>query len=135
MKYLKTLMKSDSTKIASLGWCFGGGQPLQLALNTSSHDPLAAIIIYYESLVTYQNILSNIKWLILGIFGSLDQSLSVSKVQSFQKAPNNITNDIYIYEGVGHAFANQTGGSFAPAELIDAWEKNINFLNENVKEK
>ena len=29
----------DSSKIASIGWCFGGGQSLQLALNSQNHPP------------------------------------------------------------------------------------------------
>ncbi len=46
VKYLGSLPNVDSSKIASLGWCFGGGQSLQLALNSLDH-PLAATIIYY----------------------------------------------------------------------------------------
>ena len=33
VKYLSLLPNVDSSKITSLGWCFGGGQSLQLALN------------------------------------------------------------------------------------------------------
>src|ERR687898_1452136 len=34
VRYLASLENVNSSKIASLGWCFGGGQSLQLALNT-----------------------------------------------------------------------------------------------------
>ena len=37
----------NSSKVASPGWCFGGGQFLQLALKTETGYPLAATIIYY----------------------------------------------------------------------------------------
>lgn len=135
VNYLKTLNNVDQSKIASLGWCFGGGQSLQLALNTSSNSPLAATVLYYGNLVTDQQILSKIKWPVLGIFGSLDKSIPVSEVKKFDDAlnANNIPNEIYIYEGVGHAFANPTGESFTPAELKDAWEKTIAFLDKNLK--
>jgi carboxymethylenebutenolidase len=137
VNYLKTQNNVDKTKIASLGWCFGGGQSLQLALNTNPQNPLAATVLYYGNLVTDEKTLSAIKWPVLGIFGSLDQSIPVFQVQSFKKAldADNITNEIYIYEGVGHAFANPTGGSFAPAELKDAWNKTLDFLEQHVKNK
>src|SRR5918996_5327520 len=46
VNYVKSLEMVDGSRIASLGWCFGGDWSLQLALN-SSENPLAATIIYY----------------------------------------------------------------------------------------
>ena len=133
--YLKSLDIVDPSKIVSVGWCFGGGQALQLALNTDQASPLAATVLYYGNLVTDEQELSKIKGPVLGIFGSEDQSIPVSEVKKFEESlnANNITNEIYIYEGVGHAFANPTGESFAPDELKDAWQKTINFLDSKVK--
>ncbi|MDQ3084581.1 MAG: dienelactone hydrolase family protein, partial [Thermoproteota archaeon] len=73
---------------------------------------------------------------VLGIFGGQDQSIPTTDVQKFEDAlnANNITNEIYVYEGVGHAFANPTGESFAPDELKDAWQKTLEFLNKNLKD-
>lgn len=133
--YLKSLPNVDPSKIASVGWCFGGGQALQLALNANPEDPMAATVLYYGNLVTDPQQLAKIKGPVLGIFGSEDQSIPVSEVRDFEEAlnANNITNSIYIYEGVGHAFANPTGESFAPNELKDAWQKTIEFLSSNLK--
>jgi carboxymethylenebutenolidase len=133
--YLKSLNFVDSSKVVSIGWCFGGAQALQLALNADPASPLAATVIYYGNLVTDQQQLSNIQGPVLGIFGSEDQSIPVSEVKEFEKAlnVNNITNNIYIYEGVGHAFANPTGDNFAPNELTDAWQKTVEFLNTHTK--
>lgn len=74
--YLGSLDNVNASKIASLGWCFGGQQSLQLSLN-SSDNPLAAIIIYYGRLTNDTQALSNITWPVLGIFGEKDQSISV----------------------------------------------------------
>src|SRR5437899_317919 len=46
VKYVSSLPFVNSSKIASLGWCFGGGQSLQLALH-SEQQPLAATVLYY----------------------------------------------------------------------------------------
>ena len=133
--YLKSLDNVDSSKIVSLGWCFGGGQALQLALNADPATPIAATVLYYGNLVTDQQQLSKLKGPVLGIFGSEDQSIPISEVREFENALDaiNIPNEIYIYEGVGHAFANPTGESFAPAELKDAWQKTVEFLNSNIQ--
>jgi carboxymethylenebutenolidase len=55
--YLESLPNVNSDKIASLGWCFGGQQSLQLALNSQEH-PLSATVIYYGRLVTEPETLS-----------------------------------------------------------------------------
>jgi carboxymethylenebutenolidase len=135
VKYLASLENVNSSKIASLGWCFGGGQSLQLALNTEPEYPLAATVIYYGNLVSDQESLSKIKWPVLGIFGDQDQSISVESVKQFEDTlnANGITNEIYIYKGVGHAFANPSGDNYAPKETQDAWEKTLSFLKKYLK--
>jgi carboxymethylenebutenolidase len=129
VNYVKSLEMVDGNRIASLGWCFGGDWSLQLALN-SSENPLAATIIYYGRPVTNTASLSSITWPILGIFGDQDQAIPVESVKQFASALNasGITNDIYLYEGVGHAFANPSGDNYAPKETTDAWQKTIGFL-------
>ncbi len=131
VKYLTTLPNVNPQKIASLGWCFGGQQSLQLALNSEDH-PLAATIIYYGRLVTEPETLSKIKWPVLGIFGDKDKSIPVTTVEEFEEAltQQEITNEIYIYKGVGHAFANPSGDNYAPNETKGAWQKTLVFLNK-----
>jgi carboxymethylenebutenolidase len=133
VQYLASLPNVNSSRIASLGWCFGGGQSLQLALN-SEQNPLAATVIYYGNLINDTNELSKIKWPFLGIFGDQDQSIPVESVNTFEQALNEIgiTNEIYIYPGVGHAFANPSGDNYAPEETADAWQKTLAFLDKYV---
>ena len=131
VKYLTSLPNVNPDKIASLGWCFGGQQSLQLALNSEDH-PLSATVIYYGRLVTEPETLSKIKWPVLGIFGDKDESIPVATVEQFEDAltKNGITNEIYIFKGVGHAFANPSGDNYAPNETKNAWQKTLTFLNK-----
>src|ERR671914_674081 len=133
VQYLASLPNVNASRIASLGWCFGGGQSLQLALN-SDQNPLAATVIYYGDLINDTNELSKINWPVLGVFGDQDQSIPVESVNAFEQALNEtgITNEIYIYPGVGHAFANPSGDNYAPEETADAWEKTLAFLKKYV---
>lgn len=134
VKYLASLPNVNAEKIASLGWCFGGAQSLQLALNSQDH-PLAATVIYYGRLITDNATLAKIKWPVLGIFGDQDSSIPVDTVKAFEWALNstNIPNEIYIFKGVGHAFANPSGDNYAPTETKDAWDKTLSFLDKHLR--
>lgn len=83
---------------------------------------MAATALYYDNLVTDQGELSSIKWPVLGIFGNQDQSISVDKVRQFEETLDviSIPNEIYIYDRVGHAFANPANDNYAPQETADA---------------
>lgn len=126
------LVDQGAQKIASLGWCFGGGQSLQMALS----DPkLSATVIYYGQPATDEAKLKHISWPILGIFGEEDQSIPIKNAREFQEALDKagVENEFYFYPGVGHAFANPSGASYAPAETKDAWAKTLDFLNKYLK--
>ncbi len=131
VEFLKNLDDVDDAKIASMGWCFGGGMSLQLSLN----EPMAATVVYYGNLETNATKLSSINWPVLGIFGDKDTSIPVESARQFDKALDGlgIENEIYIYPNVGHAFANPSGMNYAPNETKDAWKKTIEFLDRNLK--
>jgi carboxymethylenebutenolidase len=132
VKYVSSIPFIDSSKIASIGWCFGGGQSLQLALHSEQH-PLVATILYYGTpLVSDKQELSKIKWPVLGIFGDKDQAIPLPNIQQFKTAldASGISNEIHIYKGLGHAFANPSGANYAPNETVDAWQKTLAFLKK-----
>jgi len=120
-----------SDSVGSMGWCFGGGMSMQLSLN----DDLEATVIYYGNLETDKEELSKIKWPVLGVFGEEDRSITIESVNEFVTSLDElgIENEIYIYEGVGHAFANPSNPGHDPEKTEDAWMKTINFLNQHLK--
>lgn len=126
------LREQGASKVAALGWCFGGGKSLELAL---SGERLDATVIYYGQLETDAKKLSVIKWPVLGIFGDKDQSIPVETVESFDMSLDSlgIENEIVIYPGVGHAFANPSGANYAPNETAAAWQKTLGFLEVHLK--
>lgn len=127
------LRGKGAAKIASLGWCFGGGQSLRVAL---SGEKLDATVIYYGQLITDGQELKKISWPVLGIFGDQDTSIPVATVNEFGAALNNlgVQNSIHIYPNVGHAFANPSGMNYAAEATKDAWAKTVLFLETNLKE-
>lgn len=128
---IETLKSKGATKIGSLGWCFGGAQSLQLSATNS----LDATVIYYGNLIEDRQKLQNIKSPILGIFGDQDAQIPVAKVDLFKNNLNElgINNQINVYPGVGHAFANPSNPNFAKNETEDAWDRTLEFLKINLQ--
>jgi carboxymethylenebutenolidase len=118
--------------IGSIGWCFGGGESLNLALN---NDMMDATVIYYGRLTSDTASLSSISWPVLGIFGGLDQGIPVDSVRQFEATLNElgIPNEVYIYENANHAFANPSGDRYSPEDAKDAWQKTLAFFEKHLK--
>ena len=125
--------RPDTTdRVASLGWCFGGGQSLQLSLSDAD---LNATVIYYGTLATEESTLQDIDGPVLGVFGSEDQVVGIESVREFNRTLGDlgVEREIHVYEGAGHAFANPSGESFRPADTRDAWAKTLDFLDRTLR--
>ncbi|WP_435067600.1 dienelactone hydrolase family protein [Haloplanus sp. C73] len=126
--------RSDTTdQVASLGWCFGGGQSLQLSLSDAD---LNATVIYYGTLTTDAETLQRVDEPVLGVFGSEDEVVGIENVRAFDRTLDDVgaEHEVYVYEGAGHAFANPSGESFRPNATRDAWGKTLRFLDDNLNE-
>lgn len=127
VKYLRNMTNVNKRKIASLGWCYGGGQSFQLGVN----DDLQATVIYYGQVSTDKAILSNMKQPVLGLFGVEDASIPVKDVREFERILKEQGTDvnISIYERAGHGFSNPTNTqAFRNEQAIDAWNRTLGFL-------
>lgn len=125
-------MPETTDRVASLGWCFGGGQSLQLSLSETALD---ATVIYYGSLTTDESELQRIDGPVLGVFGEADQSIPVETVREFEQTLEElgVDHEIHVYEGAPHAFANPSGGRFHPEATMDAWGKTLDFLDRYLR--
>ena len=132
LAYLMSLDNVDTTRLASMGFCFGGGHSLQLGMRQSEN--LALTILYYGAVVTEPDLLRPLTdgQPVLGVFGEEDQSIPVADVLEFEAALNTlaIPNEITIYEGVGHAFLTEENYN-EPGTAGEAWQQTLRFLSEN----
>ena len=119
-------------KVATIGWCSGGSQSLNYAL---SGNELDATILYYGQPVTDEDRLAQIHWPVLGIFGGKDPNISAERISGFESALDDlgIENEIHVYPGVGHGFANPSGASYSPEATKDAWHSTVAFLERHLQ--
>jgi len=120
---------AGAPRVASLGWCFGGGWSLSAA--QLFPDDLDASVIFYGQVTSDQDKLAPVNVPILGLFGAEDKGIPVETVESFRKVLEDLgkIHEIHIYPGVGHAFANPTGNNYDAAAADDAWSRTLGFLS------
>ncbi len=123
------LNTAGAPRIGSLGWCFGGAWSLNAAQLLG--DDLDAAVIYYGQVTDDEERLGLISAPILGLFAADDRGIEVESVELFREALGRLGkyNEIHVYPGVGHAFANPTGRNYNAEAAEDAWAKTLDFLS------
>jgi carboxymethylenebutenolidase len=120
-------------RIASVGWCLGGGWSLQTALLYP--DALDAMVMYYGQVVADRSRLATLEMPILGFFGGEDASIPVREVQAFRATLMDLRKnaEVLIVPGADHAFANPSGGNYNEKAANEAWVTTLAFLERHLK--
>ncbi len=119
--------KQSSGKVATMGWCFGGGW----SVNASIAAPVDATIVYYGHVTQKADQLKSLKGPVLGHFGTLDKSINKEMVGGFEaemeKAGKRDSLSVNWYDA-NHAFANPTGARYDAEDAATAWKRTTEFL-------
>jgi carboxymethylenebutenolidase len=112
-------------KVASIGWCFGGGMALQAALDR----PLDAAVVYYGNVARSADELRALKGPVLGQFANEDQWINPKMVDGFEAAMKQAGKKLEDYRyDANHAFANPTGDHYDAEDARLAWDRTVAFL-------
>ena len=116
-------------KVASIGWCFGGGMALQAALDR----PLDAAVVYYGNVARSADELKALKGPVLGQFANEDQWINPQMVDGFEAAMKQAGKKLEDYRyDANHAFANPTGDHYDAEDARLAWDRTVAFLKANL---
>lgn len=129
-EFLKSQPNVKRDRIASIGWCMGGGYSFNVALQEPT---LTADVINYGHLATEPESLKKINASILGIFGGQDRGIPVEDVRKFEQTMKHLGKkvEIVIYPNAGHAFENPNNkAGYRPDDAADAWKRTVKFLAE-----
>jgi carboxymethylenebutenolidase len=128
------LYAGPNAKIASVGWCFGGGWSLQTALIAG--PKAVGCVLYYGMPEKDVAKLKTLNTDVLGIFGSQDKWINPEVVAQFQKdmaaAKKKVTIKSYDAD---HAFANPSNPKYNKAFAADAHTAAVAYLKKNFKLK
>jgi carboxymethylenebutenolidase len=131
--YLQSRPDVKKDRIGAIGWCWGGGYSLQLAID---EPQLAADVVNYGDVSAGPDELKKINAPVLGIFGALDRGITPDEVKKFGEQLDKLgkKGDITIYPDAGHGFQNPVNGAgYKPEDTADAWSKILLFLARNLK--
>ena len=121
-----------NSKIATIGWCFGGAwsHKSSIILGNKSN----ACVIYYGMPVIDPKQLSNSQAPVLGLFADLDGWITPKVVDDFKKLmiENGKSIEVHSYNAV-HAFANPSNAKYNNSDAEDAWVKTLTFLKKHIQ--
>ena len=120
----------EQAKIATLGWCFGGGWSLKTAINAA--DKATACVIYYGSPVETAQEIAPLKAPVLGIFAEKDKWINRDMIGKFTTLTDATKKDFEAHWfDAEHAFANPSGGRYSEKAAQEAQLIVDKFLNKN----
>lgn len=127
IRFLKESPRFKVPKVASIGWCMGGGLSLQTALQVEALD---AAVMYYGPVETDKEKLEKLKIPILGIFATQDDWVKPESVDVFEKALVELKKECrFVRFDAAHAFANPSNSKFNPEFADQASKKVSEFLD------
>lgn len=129
VQYLKTHPQSTG-KVGCMGFCWGGGMTNQVAVNAPD---LVAAVPFYGRQPAAEDV-PKIKASVMCHYAGQDERINAG-IPAFEEALKKASVDykIFMYEGVGHAFFNDTGSRFSKEASLLAFERTIAFFKEKLK--
>ncbi len=121
-EYAQTRNDSNG-KMGCVGFCWGGAMANNLAVNMPQ---LKAAVAYYGRQPQAEEV-SKIKAAILLHYGGLDERINAG-IPAYEEAlkKNNVNYQLFVYEGVNHAFHNDTSAArYNEAAAKLSWERTI----------
>jgi carboxymethylenebutenolidase len=126
--YLKSLDIVQAGRVGTVGFCAGGGNVWDLAVNLPG---LSAAVAFYGTPLPPEDQIQQIQAPVLGIYAELDRALTlrtppiITAMISQQK-----TFGFHIYQGVSHAFHNDTGPAYNSTAACDAWNQTLAWFRK-----
>jgi carboxymethylenebutenolidase len=117
-------------KVGAVGFCWGGGLVNQLAVNAPDLD---AAVAYYGGQPD-PAMVKNIKAKMMLHYAGLDERIDAG-IPAFEDALKaaGVQFQIYMYEGVNHAFNNDTSDARYNKQAADlAWSRTVGFLKDTL---
>lgn len=118
-------------KAGCVGFCWGGAMANNLAVNIPG---LKAAVAFYGRQPAAEEV-AKIKAAVQLHYASLDERINAG-IAAYEEAlkKNNTRYELYMYEGVNHAFHNDTApGRYNEEAAKLAWQRTLDFFGKHLK--
>lgn len=123
--------KDCNGKFGCVGFCWGGAMSNNLAVNVPK---LKAAVAYYGRQPVVEDV-AKIKAAVQLHYGGLDERVNAG-IPTYEEAlkKNKVKYELYIYEGVNHAFHNDTSAArYNEAAAKLSWKRTLDFYDKYLK--
>lgn len=130
VKYLKTHPQTTG-KVGCMGFCWGGAMTNHVAVNSPD---LAAAVPFYGRQPKAEDV-PKIRAALMCHYGGTDKRINAG-IEAFEAALKAASKEykIFIYEGAGHAFFNDSRAERYHKEAAElAWKRTIAFFKKKLK--
>ena len=125
-------LPAASGKVASIGFCWGGGASFMYA---AAQPELSAAVVYYGTSPSNSEDYQKINATVQGHYGGNDARVNMTIPTAKENMSKlNKTYEPHVYEGAGHGFLRAQAQSEANAKAAkEAWPATIAFLKEHTR--
>lgn len=124
-------LAGKEAKIATIGWCFGGGWSLKSSILAGEQG--AGCVIYYGMPVQEADKLKPLEADVLGIFAEKDGWITPEVVNNFMETATGAGKDVTVHQfDAEHAFANPSSERYDAAAASKANALALEFLKERL---
>jgi carboxymethylenebutenolidase len=118
-------------KLAAIGFCFGGGMTWQLL--AAGEPRLSAAVPFYGPMPEGADFSGSPSAAVLGIYAELDDRVNGTRDAAEQALTEaGLTHELRTFEGVDHAFFNDTGPRYDADAAASAYQAMLDWFSEHL---
>ena len=123
--------RAPDSKLAVIGFCFGGGMTWQLL--AAGEPRLEAAVPFYGPFPADASLTGSPNAAVLGMYGALDTRVNGTKdAAEAALAAAGLTHELRAYDGADHAFFNDTGSRYNADAATQAYAAMIAWFGQHL---
>ena len=123
--------RAPGAKLATIGFCFGGGMTWQLL--AAGEPRLAAAVPFYGPFPSGASLAGSPNAAVLGIYAGLDNRVNGTKdAAEAALTEAGLTHELRVFDGVDHAFFNDTGPRYDADAAAQAYQAMLDWFGRHL---
>jgi carboxymethylenebutenolidase len=123
--------RAPGAKLATIGFCFGGGMTWQLL--AAGEPRLAAAVPFYGPFPSGASLAGSPNAAVLGIYAGLDDRVNGTKdAAEAALTEAGLTHELRVFDGVDHAFFNDTGPRYDADAAAQAYQAMLDWFGQHL---